>query len=133
MSKTIRYGAAQESFDALCRRVLTVAGGRVGRNDLARLVADELGHDGYFTATWGGFVARVVSACRAHDKTGLPMAQSFGGEVVQRQLWTADEYAQSIRDRRKTIRAESAIIKRLRAECLARHGVALSVEGEQAA
>lgn len=129
----IRYGSEQESFDALCRRVLTVAGGRVERNDLAQLVADELGRDGYFSATWGGFVARVVKACRAHDNTGLPLAQSFGGEVVQRQLWTADEYAQSIRDRRRTIRSESAIIKRLRAECLARHGVALSLEGEAAA
>lgn len=129
----LTYGPDQESFDGLCRRVLTAAGGRVERNDLAQLVKDELGGDGYLSATWGGFVARVVKACRAHDNTGLPRAQSFAGEVVQRQLWTADEYAHSIRDRRRTVRNESAIIKRLRAECLARHGVALNVEGEVAA
>lgn len=128
-----RYGVRQESFDAVCRRVLDDKGGRVDRTDLARLVHAELGDEGYRSATWSGFVQRVVKACRQHDHTGLPMAQSFGGEVVQRQLWTADEYAESIRSRRKTIRSESSIIKRLRIECEVRHGVSLTVEGEVAA
>lgn len=130
---TIRFGDDQLTFDALCRRVLSDAGGRSERNDLATLVLHELGSDGYRSATWPQFVSRVVAACRAHDQTGLPRAQSFDGEVVQRQLWTSDEYARSIRDRRRTVRVESAIIKRLRAECSARHGVELTIEGEVAA
>lgn len=130
---TQRYGVRQEAFDTVCRRMLDDKGGRLERNDLARLVADELGDDGYMSVTWSGFVARVVKACRQHDHTGLPMAQSFDGEVVQRQLWTADEYAESIRSRRRTIKAEASIIKRLRVECQARHGVTLTGEGTVAA
>lgn len=130
---TVRYGVDQITFDALCRRVLQDAGGRAERNELATFVLHELGAEGYRSATWPQFVSRVVAACRAHDQTGLPRAQSFDGEVVQRQLWTADEYARSIRDRRRTVRTESAIIKRLRVECAARHGVELTIEGEVAA
>lgn len=126
-------GACEESFATVCDRVLATAGGRLDRQDLARRVRAEISDDQYVSLTWSAFVGKVVGSCRAKDAHGLPKAQSFDGEVVQRELWEVDDYCRSIVARRSAITAEWSIIKALRAECEARHGVRVSSAGEVAA
>lgn len=133
MSQMTIDDQVEEPFAVACRRILEEHGGRLERNELGRLVRAELGDERTVSLMWPQFVDKVVSQCRQRDGQGLPLAQAFDGEVVQRRLWKVDEYRLSISSRASSIAAERAVIRRLIAECEQRHQVKLTTTGEVAA
>lgn len=102
-------------------------GGRAPARRIAEHVADHLDADEYRQITWNGFVSQVRGGLRSLGANGLPSAIAVGGDYVQTELLTVEEYRTVIGSYVARADANLALAQRFAAECAEVHGVSIEV------